>query len=395
MHISDFITELRKSGIVPFLEGNELKLKIKSGKVSGEVLKEASIHKNELIELLRSMDESATNFGKADVADDYPVTPQQRAIWILSQDVNSSVSYNIPLIIEFSNEIEVGLVKDAIQDVVERQESLRTCFFQDDNGEVRQKVDPARPIYLEERDCWGMDETELLRAITDECMKPFDLAEGPLMRASLLRKDEVTAVLVLRIHHIVFDGASLNLFVHDFTTAYKGRKNGGKSPLKPLQVTYKDFAVWQAEAGNDKQREREEEFWRRTLDGNWPRWNLSSSRRPPIKTNVGRHSKFHLSKDMLEPFEEFCISNRVSLFSGLLAVFNVLFYRYTGVEDLVIGTISSGRELPYAESLIGLFVNAVPIRTKIFSNSDFRSMLMRQQEILGDALSHSKLPFRN
>lgn len=386
------LNKLRKDGIKISRLGEELKLRAPEGKVTPELLEEIRSNKQDLLDLLITLREEDMPIEPASPSEDYPVTFQQHSLWILSQDQQASSAYNIPMLLEMKGEIHLQALQDALKDMIERHEVLRTSFFGTDTGELRQKINQGR-LEIRTTDISGMMEDKWKSILLEESMLPLDFEKPPLLRVHLLRKNEEDHLLSLVVHHIIVDGASLDILQTELLQAYDARKNSLEPVFAPLPLTYKDVAVWQHLQRQVHGWEKQFRFWEKELQGEWPGLQLIPGKRPAVKTNVGRHWQVELPRDIRTALERFCVAKRVSFFSGLLSALQTLIYRYTGNNDLVIGTVTTGREKNGLESLVGLLINTLPLRTRISTGENFTSLLLQQEELLRRMHDHQDIPF--
>ncbi|MEI3802705.1 MULTISPECIES: condensation domain-containing protein, partial [unclassified Chitinophaga] len=386
----DLLNRLKKLNVQLYTEGNDLKIKADPGVMSIALLDEIKLHKPGLLELLKRTVEDDFNF-RAGKRDDYPLSAQQQAVWLLCQNEQASMSYNIPLIMEISAQVKTDLLEQVLQDVLGRHEAFSTSFFLDNKGEVRQRISSGA-VQVAFGDLSGATDAAVKEALAQECMYVFDLTKAPLVKAKIWRRD-TEHYLSLLIHHIIFDGASLEVLKKDFFITYEARLKGDSPSFEPPAFNYMDFAVWQQEKLEQGHWDHTKAFWEETLAGELPVLQLFPSTRPATKTSAGMHLYFKISESLSIAAARFFSHHNVSHFTGLLAALNTLLYRYTGNEDLVLGTVVAERNFSSLQEVIGLFINTVPIRTKLNPAHNFEQLLELQQQVLKDAMHHSQLPF--
>uniref|UniRef100_UPI0031E14045 amino acid adenylation domain-containing protein n=1 Tax=Chitinophaga sp. TaxID=1869181 RepID=UPI0031E14045 len=386
MDVLLLLGKLRQLGIELHLEGGELKVKASQGVLTSSLIAEIRQHKSSLLELLTAREENQDKFPVAEMADSYPVSFAQRGIWLLSQHADGSRAYNIPLVIRLSQNVVPDILSDVLKELVQRHEALRTAFFEDEYGIVRQRICNV-PFEMEIRE----QEGSIDAIIAEEGMQVFDLMKPPLIRAALIKGTEAH-FLLLTIHHIVFDGFSGAIFQQELFTLYEQRSKGLQPALPRLVNTYKDFAVWEQQAVNSKTWEAQLAYWKGQLQGTLPMLQLSPGPRPAIRTNHGSRLYFTIDSTIRDALASICKVNRASLFSGLLAGLNTLFYRYTGAEDLLVGVVLTGREHIALQALVGMFVNTLPMRTPLAGDKDFVTAVTRQQLLLDEMMANQQLP---
>ncbi|HEU4554997.1 MAG TPA: condensation domain-containing protein, partial [Chitinophaga sp.] len=391
MSVLLLLSKLKNEGVMLYREGEDLKLKSRAGKVTPEILGEIKSYKAELLDLLGTVEHGEEIRHSAPAAD-YPLSFQQKAIWMLSQDETHSIAYNMPLIAKVGEAVQTEILKQAVQDIAERHEAFRTSFFQRSDGEIRQRI--GSPAFaIKEMDISGLEEAGIRELLRRESMRHIPLESAPLVRISILKKNERLSYIVMVIHHIIFDGRSLEILSRELFEAYKARKAGLQPDFGRLPVTYKDFAVWENERAQHNGWEKPLQYWKERLAGDLPVIDLAPRERPAIKTNAGERTVFYLPADLSASLENFCHQQRSSFYSGLLAALHILFYRYTGNTDLLTGTIAGGREQSQLEQIVGLFIRTIPLRTAVQPGHNFAAAVRHQHQVLMDAMAHGEIPF--
>ena len=225
-------------------------------------------------------------------------------------------------------------------------------------------------------------------------MRPFDLASEPLVRARLLDLGEDEHVLLLTMHHIISDGWSMGVLVRELAAVYSACSNNLPSPLAELPIQYADFALWQRQWLQKEVLNGQLAYWKQQLDGAPEVLALPTDRpRPAQHSFRGAHQGFTLSKSLSDAVAALSKSEGVTLFMTLLAAFGTLLYRYTGEDDILIGTPIANRNFAEIEGLIGFFVNTLVLRTNLSGHPSFRQMLSRVREVALSAYAHQDLPF--
>jgi condensation domain-containing protein len=274
---------------------------------------------------------------------------------------------------------------------------LRTTFSAVE-GVPAQIISAPAAVPISREDLSGLPETEreaeALRLATAEAQRPFDLVEGPLVRAALLRLGAEEHVLLLTMHHIVSDGWSMGVLVRELAALYEAFRRGEPSPLGELPVQYADYAVWQREWLSGEVLEEQLDYWRRQLAGAPPALGLPTDRpRPQVATYHGAVEKFELSAELSESLKKLGRSEGATPFMTLLAAFYALLYRYSGQEEIVVGSPVAGRTRAETEGLIGFFVNTLALRTDLRGNPRFVELLKRVREVCLGAYGHQEVPF--
>ena len=284
-----------------------------------------------------------------------------------------------------------------MSEIVNRHEVLRTRIIEIDGEPVQQIVSPLTltlPVidlsYLPEEQA----EAEVQRLSVDDARQPYNLENAPLMRAKLLRLDEQEHVLILNFHHIVCDGSSLIIFYHELATLYEAFLDGKVSSLPSLPVQYADYAVWQHEWLQGEVLESQLAYWKRQLGTGLTTLNLPTDyERPVVQTYRGARLTRTLCEEVTKALKELSRQQGVTQFMTLLATVDILLFRHTGQDDIIVGSTIAGRNRPETEGLIGFFINALALRTDLSGNPTFLELLKRVREVCLDAYTHQDLPF--
>jgi amino acid adenylation domain-containing protein len=326
-----------------------------------------------------------------------PVSFAQERLWFIDRMEPGSAVYNIPVAWRLEGALDVAALERALGEVVRRHEALRTVFAEADGSPV-QVVAPFGGFALPVEDLSGLSradrEAAAVRRAAEEARRPFDLAAGPLFRASLLRLGAEEHVLLLSVHHIVSDGWSMGVLYGELSSLYGAYSAGGESPLPELRVQYADYAAWQRGHLEGAVLERHLSYWRERLAGAPELLELPTDRpRPPVQTYRGAHERSELPLELLERLQALGRSEGATLNMVLLAAFQVLLSKYSGSEDVVVGTPAAGRTSKEVEGLIGLFVNTLVLRTGLGGDPGFREVLRRAREATLGAYEHQEMPF--
>jgi amino acid adenylation domain-containing protein len=327
-----------------------------------------------------------------------PLLPSfgQERLWFLQQLDPGDMSYVIPVTVRLQGALDVGALSRALAEILRRHEVLRTTYVSV-GDKPRVFVHDAAEVPLPLLDLGSVPAGErdgALRAAVNEGMaKPFDLASGPLLRAQLIALGPEDHVLYLTTHHIASDGWSQGLLHAEITALYEAFAAGRPSPLPELPVQYADFAAWQRAYLTGDVHDKQMGYWRERLTGA-PLLDLPTDRpRPPVQSTRGALRTAVLSPELTRSIKELCRREGVTLFMTLVAAFDVLLSRYTGQDDIVIGTPIAGRNRAEVESLFGFFVNALVLRTQLDDGLSFRDLLQRVRETCLGAYAHQDVPF--
>jgi amino acid adenylation domain-containing protein len=326
-----------------------------------------------------------------------PLSFAQQRLWFLEQLEGKSAAYNIPRALRLLGNLDVSALQQAIVQVVERHEALRTNVAVIDGTPI-QVVKPALNISLPLVDLQELSteqqETEVAKLINEEAHKLFDLGKDSLIRVSLLCLAEQSYVLLVTMHHIISDGWSLKIFFRELSSFYAGLISGNPCQLEELPIQYADFANWQRQWLQGEVLEKQLSYWQEHLDNAPPVLNLPLDRpRPAIQTFRGARETCWLSKTLSDRLKTLSQQENVTLFMTLLTAFKILLYRHSGQDDIVVGTPIAGRNRAELESLIGFFINTVVLRTRLGGNPSFHSLLNQVREVALGAYAHQDFPF--
>ncbi|HLL46214.1 MAG TPA: condensation domain-containing protein, partial [Longimicrobiaceae bacterium] len=326
-----------------------------------------------------------------------PLSFAQERLWFLDRLEPGSAVYNIPVAWRLEGALDQAALERSLSEIVRRHEALRTVFAEVDGSPV-QVIAPFGGFALPVEDLSGLRgadrEAAVRRRAGEEAARPFDLSAGPLFRAALLRLGEEDHVLLLSVHHIVSDGWSMGVLYRELSALYEAYRGGGESPLPELPVQYADYAVWQREQLEGEVLERHLSYWRERLAGAPELLELPTDRpRPAVQTFRGAHERIELPLELLERLQALGRSEGATLYMVLLGAFQVLLSKYSGCEDIVVGSPIAGRTRKEIEETIGFFVNTVVLRTDLSGDPSFREVLGRLREVTLGAHEHQEVPF--
>ena len=325
-----------------------------------------------------------------------PASFAQQRLWFLDQ-LEGGSTYNISRATRMKGHLNVGALRQALNAIVARHESLRTSFDSVE-GEPVQIIAPFRELKLAIVDLRTLGpqerEAEARRLAALASLQPFNLAQDQLLRVSLFQLNEEEHVLMLTIHHIISDGWSMGVLFRELGILYGTFANGQPSPLSELPIQYSDFAVWQREWLQGDVLEEQLGYWKKQLAGAPAVLELPTNRpRLAIQTFDGAHHQKQLPQRLRDSLNELSRREGATLFMTLLAAFQTLLFRYANQEDIVVGTPIANRTRIETEGLIGFFVNTLVMRTDLSGDPSFRELLGRVREMALDAYAHQDLPF--
>lgn len=329
-----------------------------------------------------------------------PLSYAQQRLWFIGQLEKSSVQYHIPAALRLRGKLDTAALRHAIDAIVQRHESLRTTFIEV-QGQAIQVIAPELHIEAPLSDLSGLDvrirQQRIESALRREREEEFDLAQGPLLRARLLKLDEDEHILLLTFHHIIADGWSLGIFNQEFIAFYEAFQSGGQDAqhlLEPLPVQYPDFALWQRTWLDQAEMAREMEYWKQQLAGIPEQLVLPQDRprqaRQTFAAGVHSHT---LSSAHATALKRLAHSGNATLYMALLSALAVLLERYSGQKDIVVGSPIANRQEAQLEKLIGFFVNSLVMRIRVEEEQTFPQLLARVREVALAAYQHQDLPF--
>ncbi|MBZ4423369.1 condensation domain-containing protein, partial [Myxococcus sp. RHSTA-1-4] len=325
-----------------------------------------------------------------------PLSFAQQRLWFIDQLEPGSATYNMPTFVRLDGPLDVDALRHGLSELTRRHEALRTTFSQHEDQPV-QVIAPRVELPLETVDLSGMEpqtaQAELERRLREEGLRPFSLSTGPLVRALLLKLGPTDHVLALNMHHIVSDGWSMGVLVREVAALYEAFVQGQPSPLPPLPIQYADYAVWQRQWLQGAVLDAQLGWWRQHLAGVSTLELPTDKPRPPVQTFRGAQAPVSLSLATSEKLDALCQQEGATSFMALLAAFQVLLSRYSGQQDIAVGSPIAGRQRGELEGLIGFFVNTVVLRTQVDARASFARLLHQTKETALGAYAHQDVPF--
>jgi amino acid adenylation domain-containing protein len=321
----------------------------------------------------------------------------QRRLWFIAQLEPQNPAYNIPFALRMRGALNVDAVERALTEIVYRHETLRSRFI-DREGQAALEIAASAPLAITQYDLPiespEQSENAARRWCAEEALRPFDLVEGPLFRAALLRFDARDHILVLTLHHIAADGWSVGILAREFAALYRSYCHGDSSPLPELAIRYRDYAIWQNEWLGSDAVDGLLDHWRAKLDGVETLELLTDHPRSPVPSYRAASAPFTIEPAAWSALQRIAREEGATAFMLLFAGWALLLNRYSGQFDIVVGTDIAGRDQTETEGLIGFFVNQLALRLIVNNSSDtFRELLRKARGVLIDAYAHQTLPF--
>jgi len=341
--------------------------------------------------------ETAPSIGKRTNNSNPPLSFAQERLWFLDKFEPQNPAYNLMVAVRVRGDLNHLALGQAVAEIIRRHEVLRTGFVLDDVVGPLQVISNESPVFIDAIDLTAFDdaaaEAEATTIMAADADRGFDLSKPTLLRVKALKLKDDESLIVLTMHHIVGDGWSLGIWARELRAIYEAYVAGFASPLEEPRIQYADFAVWQREWLQGETLETQLRYWREHLRSP-PVIELPTDRpRPDLRTADGGVVRFSFGEGLTSQLRLTSRREHVTLFMTLLAGLNTLFYRYSGQEDVVVGTPIANRNREEIEDLIGFFVNTLAIRTKLNGNPDFRTLLGRIRELTLGAYAHQDVPF--
>ena len=398
----NLLNEIYDNNITISLDGTDLKLGFKDDIIDELLITKIKENKQDLVSYLTKYASSGkyNTIPRVAMQKNYEVSSSQLRMLssILMDTDTKGFNYAVPNSIYLKHEINVQNFKRAVYSTIERHESLRTVFRINEEGEIRQHVLEKENIdfAIDFFDFRGLEHAkENVQAFTrDDVEKPFDIGNGPLIRVNLFQLDEAEFILYCNIHHVISDSWSLEILFKDIFAFYTALETGTPVDLPELNIQYRDYAVWQNDQLANGLFKSQETYFKENFSGELPVLNFTNNKnRPAARTVNGFALKSYLSKETTARFKHFCSDKKGSVFMGLLAVWNVLLYKYTNSTDIIIGTAVGGRDHADLKGQIGCYINSLPLRNQLDPEQSFSSFFDSVKENTLSALDCQFYPF--
>ena len=384
MNLVELLKDLSFQGVQLWRDGEKLRIGGAQNVLTPDIVAQLKHHKTEILQLLSDSPE---------ILNSYPLSYAQRGMWFLWQLAPESVAYNVGFSFRICSPVKVTTLRKSCQTLSERHPLFRTTFTQQDKQPV-QKVHQSQLLSFEQIDASTWSEQELNQRVFQEYQTPFDIENGPLMFVRLFTCSEQEHILLLVMHHITGDAWSLAILVEELLLIYPALESGVDPSLTPLKHSYIDYVRWQKKLLTSEQGEKLWNYWQQKLAGELPVLNLPTDRpRPPVTTYNGASHYFQLSPTLTAQLKELAQRQGVTLYMLLLAAFETLLYRYTGQEDVLVGSATAGRTQAEFATLIGNFAESVVMRANFSGNPTFEEFLSQFRQTVSEALAHQDFPF--
>jgi amino acid adenylation domain-containing protein len=401
-----FLAYLRTEGFELQVADGKLRINAPKGALTPALRDELLARKAELLELLRSMpgngqpayaQPAMPRLVPLSRQESVPLSYTQERLWFLDQFQPGNPANNIPVMVRLTGQLDVAALERTFTTIVQRHESLRAGYTLVE-GQPVQAIAGGTTILLPVTDLGSLPaaerESQLQQLAAEIALAPFDLAGGALLRLALFRLAEAEHILVLVTHHFAADGWSMSVLFQEMVLVYGAFVNGQPAPLRPLSIQFADFAAWQRQCLKGEQLQRQLAYWKQQMAGAPAILELPTDfPRPPVQTSRGAKHFLAFPPHLTRALRHFSREQGVTLFTTMVALFQLLLYRYSGQDDLVIGTATSNRHQKEIEPLIGPFGNNLALRTNLAGNPTFHELLGRVREITLGAFAHQDVPF--
>ncbi|MGZ4113193.1 MAG: non-ribosomal peptide synthetase, partial [Tumebacillaceae bacterium] len=317
----------------------------------------------------------------------------QRALWFLQRMQPESTAYNISHAVRIAGELDAALLQEAFAQLVQRHAALRTVFVLE-NGEPIQRVQATGWSHFEKHDVRGLTETAVNDQLNEAAQVPFDLEKGPLLRVHLFVRSEQEHLLLLTMHHIITDFWSQGVLMQELQAVYAAMKQGATVELAALPMQFAEHVLQQQNLLDGVQGERMWTYWQKQLSGSLPVLNLPTDRpRPPVQSYRGAAHSFKVDGAVVQKIKAYGREQGTTLYMTLLATFQVLLHRYTGQDELLVGSPTTGRTRSKQANVVGYFVNPVVLRADLSEPLSFQAFLQQVRKTVLAALDHQEFPF--
>jgi len=404
MSAQELVKRAIDAGILLQVKDGRLKFEATRDHLSDELREQLKANRDELIAYLRelavksndSLADQPALYKRPQGGPPAPASHAQERLWFVDQLEGGSAQYNMQNAYRVEGRLDIPALQRALNEIVMRHEVLRTRLTKVADT-LRQIVEPRFEVPLQEFDLTQLSaneqESAIAQILREDAAKPFDLDRDVLLRVRICKLSDTRSVISFNMHHIVSDGWSLSVLISEFSQLYVAHKNRTSSPLAPLSIQYGDYATWQRDRLAGGMLAKQMGFWKTYLDQPPLLHSLPLDRpRPPRQTFRGKRHGSVLSEDLTAKIKTLCQQHGVTLFMLLETALAILFARYGGETDIVLGTPLAGRLHQDVEPLIGLFVNTLAIRTKVDLDASFTSTLLDNRHSILDAYDNQDVP---
>ncbi|MEN8215020.1 MAG: amino acid adenylation domain-containing protein [Pseudomonadota bacterium] len=395
-YTEDFLLELGKLDIKVWAENDRIRCKAPKGVLTTELRAELTERKTELLQFLHKKEIFEQAIPPLSEGEALPISLAQHRLWFLYQLEGQSTAYNIPAALRLSGQLNETALQRSLTTLIQRHDSLRLCFSVTDGEATVELNEVYNPLSV--TDLSELSETEqqaqVRECISNHIQTLFDLSSGPLLSLHLLKLGEKEHILLFNMHHIISDGWSMDVLIRDWGLLYNAYAQNQEPKLPKLPIQYIDYAAWQRNWLQGEVLEQQVAYWSNKLAGAPELLELPTDYpRPAVMQHQGKHLHSTLNQELTQGIKQLSQQHGVTIFMTLLAAFNVLLFRYSGQNDLVVGTPIANRTHHQTEGLVGLFMNTLVLRTQIKGEQTFPELLKQVKRTALEAYNHQDIPF--
>ncbi len=400
----EILHSAKQKGIEILLDNDELQLKLhQDNNIPESLLQEIKENKKLIIDFLSNSnwkskrvneDHNKVNRSDRDLIHRIPLSFSQERLWFIDQ-LEGSVQYHIPTVLRMKGKLNKGALEYALQTIVSRHEVLRTVIREAEDGDAYQYIREPHGWEFSIVDGSGYKEDALgLQQYIERIIKvPFDLSNDYMLRAALIGLDHDEHVLVITLHHIASVAWSKSVLVKEVVELYSSYEEDRPLQLAPLEIQYADYAIWQRQYLDEDVLEKKIGYWKEKLEGVTPLQLPTDHARPLVQSTKGAIASFRIDKEISSKLQLLSQQHGATLFMTLLAAIKVLLYRYSGQQDICIGTPVAGRQQKDVEGLIGFFINTLALRSDIKGAASFTELLQQVRATTLEAYTNQDVPF--
>lgn len=323
-----------------------------------------------------------------------PLSSGQKGLWFIHQINSKTYAYNVPCAFRIDGKLNIDILKKAFQLLTERHQILKTIIDQTDEGEPFQYISSEQALFFHEESISNIEESRIESFLKSIAQEPFDLKNDALIRTYIFSRSSTAHILLINIHHIIFDGISFLILISELMKIYDALLSGKNPDLPHIKYSYADYVKWQNKMLGSNEGKKHKEFWLEKLSGDLPVLTLPKNNNASAIVKTDRYEIYRneISLELSQKLIKLASENGVYLFSVLLSAFKILLHRYSGQMDIITGIPFAGRTSARFEDMIGYFINMMPMRTKLTDNMSFDSLLQQIHQFSMDALIHQDYP---
>ncbi|MFW0738273.1 MupA/Atu3671 family FMN-dependent luciferase-like monooxygenase [Flavobacterium sp. T12S277] len=403
MNTLQFLNYLAEENISVQLADDNLAISYTAEEISEVVLQQIKVRKAEIVDYLKQQQqqenktEASIPLAPADL-NYYPLTPSQTRSWIVSHNWGDNYAYNMSKSFQFEGELDRSALEKASQKLISRHESLRTVFAENESGEICQWIKSTEELNfkISHIDFRGQDTSEerLVKFMKEERGIPFELQTGPLFKFYLIRLEADKWLFYIIIHHIICDSRSFNILMRDLFFFYKAEVLQTEDFLPELRIQYKDVAVWKSKRFETIDLSKEKAYWINQLGGELPLLQLPEDyARPAVRNSEVGMLRRLIDVESVKPFKAYCRNEGGTLFTGLMTLFNLLFYKFSEQKDIILGFPVYGRDFSELEEQIGFYADTIALRTRFEGHHTFKELFNIVNTNAFNAYENREYPF--